>query len=205
MRCSVQAPMRAGFEASSRKSHIRAIRSHPSTSMGANSTGENDQTRVADLENTVTELRHTIEVMQENKRLTEQVTHLGDETIRLSYQQAADWVRMSNLVTWSLGSIYVVAAVIALNGAVQQQNEVWRTLIGGVVIFLAVAWALIDFAYLCSIRSARRYLISIENQWPDRQPLPRGFLSGNSDTDICSRWLRHCCTPLHWCLPVLRW
>jgi len=73
-----------------------------------NGTGENDQGSVADLEKIVTELRHTIEVMQENKRLTEQVAHLGDETIRLSYQQAADWVRMSNLVTWSLGSIYVV-------------------------------------------------------------------------------------------------
>jgi hypothetical protein len=144
----------------------------------SNDTSENDQTRVADLENTVTELRHTIEVMLENKRLSEQVTHLGDETIRLSYQQAADWVRMSNLVTWSLGSIYVVAAVIALNGAMQQQNQIWRALIGGVVIFLAVMWALVDFSYLCSSRSARRYLISIENQWPDRQPLPRGFFIG---------------------------
>ena len=133
--------------------------------------------RPADLQQTITDLRRTIQVMEDKDRLEAQVGDAGEQTTRLSYQQGADWVRMCNSISWSLGSIYVVAAIIALNGAMQQGvKPEWRTVIGWVVVFLALAWALIDGAYLWSARTARNYLRSIENKWAER-PYCGGFFA----------------------------
>jgi hypothetical protein len=113
---------------------------------------------------------------EENERLRNETERLGSETIRMFYHQAADWVRTVNTVTWSLGSIYLVAAILALNGAVQQTNQVWRTWIGLGIIALVGIWLVIDGAYLRSARSAREYLKNIERQWPNHE----GFYSNQA-------------------------
>jgi hypothetical protein len=136
------------------------------------------QRRVAELEQTITDLRQHIVAAQENARLAGQAALLEDENLRMSYQQAGDWVRMSNTVMWSLGSIYIVAAIIALNGAVQSTVATWRTAVGMIVALLALTWLVADIAYSSSTRAARKYLRDVEARWPARDPLPRGFYTG---------------------------
>jgi hypothetical protein len=96
--------------------------------------------RGADLHQSILDLREQIQALQQDRRPPEQV---ADQRTTLSYQQAVEWVRMCNTITWSLGSIDVVAAILALNGAMQQSSMVWRSVIGVLVVFLVVAWALI--------------------------------------------------------------
>ena len=84
---------------------------------------------------------------------------------------------MCNTITWSLGSIYVVAAILALNGAIQQSSMVWRSVIGVLVVLLVVAWALIDWSYLQSASSAREHLRQIETSWRGQEPIGGGFFT----------------------------
>ena len=131
--------------------------------------------RGADLQQSVADLREQIRLMQQNNQLEERVLRAGEQATTLSYQQAAEWVRMCNTVTWSLGSIYVVAAVIALNGAMQQgPSAAWRSVAGWLVVFMVIVWAVIDCAYLRSAKSAREYLRNIETSWRE-QPVGGGF------------------------------
>src|ERR1700720_2840718 len=78
--------------------------------------------RGVDLHQSISDLREQIQALQQDRRPPEQV---ADQRTSLSYQQASEWVRMCNTITWSLGSIYVVAAILALNGAMQQSSMVW--------------------------------------------------------------------------------
>jgi uncharacterized membrane protein YgcG len=84
--------------------------------------------RGADLHQSISDLREQIQALQQDRRPPEQV---ADQRTTLSYQQAAEWVRMCNTITWSLGSIYVVAAILALNGAMQQSSMVWCEWLSG--------------------------------------------------------------------------
>ncbi len=86
------------------------------------------------------------------------------------YQQAADWVRMVNSVTWTLGSIFLLGALITLNGAMQvKDGEAWRTVVGCGVIVLALFWAVIDCIYARSSRRARDAVEKIERKWGDER------------------------------------
>jgi hypothetical protein len=70
-----------------------------------------------------------------------------------------------------------VAAILALNGAMQQSSMVWRSVIGVLVVLLVVAWALIDWSYLQSASSAREHLGEIETSWRGREPIGGGFFT----------------------------
>ena len=130
--------------------------------------------RGADLHQSILDLREQIQALQQDRRPPEQV---ADQRTTLSYQQASEWVRMCNTITWSLGSIYVVAAILALNGAMQQSSMVWRSVIGVLVVLLVVAWALIDWSYLQSASSAREHLREIETSWRGQEPTGGGFFT----------------------------
>jgi hypothetical protein len=130
--------------------------------------------RGADLHQSILDLREQIQALQQDRRPPEQV---ADQRTTLSYQQASEWVRMCNTITWSLGSIYVVAAILALNGAMQQSSMVWRSVVGALVVLLVVAWALIDWSYLQSASSARKHLREIETGWRGQEPIGGGFFT----------------------------
>jgi hypothetical protein len=84
---------------------------------------------------------------------------------RITYQQASAWVAMANTITWSLGSIFLVAGIIALNGAISTNDLHWRHVAGFGVIALALIWLAIDVLYGISAVSARTQLEEIEEQW----------------------------------------
>jgi hypothetical protein len=93
----------------------------------------------------------------------------SDQT-KLVYQQAGDWVRMVNTITWTLGSIYLAGSFIVLNAALGPQliDKNWRPLIGLAVVCLCVIWLVVDSVYLWSVSAARRKLVAIEENWPTK-------------------------------------
>jgi hypothetical protein len=117
-------------------------------------------------------LKKNISLMERNAALAAQNAALLPEAIKLSYQQAADWVKMVNTVTWTLSSIYLAATLVALNASFALP---WRPLVGIVVVILCFVWAGIDTIYATSVRSARAYLEGIERDWGIANP--RGFFS----------------------------
>jgi len=91
---------------------------------------------------------------------------LPDRTT-LCYQHAGDWVRLANSLTWTIASVYLVSAVLAMNGALQRAEEDYmRIVIAAVWIALLVMWLIIDNIYLGSARHARRIIERIEEDWP---------------------------------------
>jgi hypothetical protein len=90
-----------------------------------------------------------------------------EERFRLAYQQAADWVKLANSVTWTMSSIYLVGSLLALNGALAQHliATPWRPRIGIAVVILSVIWLVFDVVYFVSARSARKWLAEKEALW----------------------------------------
>jgi hypothetical protein len=85
-----------------------------------------------------------------------------------AYQQAADWVRMVNTITWTLFSIYLVSAVIALNGASQPGVDVaWRRTIAISVLVLCIVWGVVDWVYDVTLQAARKQLEKMEEGWDE--------------------------------------
>ena len=84
----------------------------------------------------------------------------------LVYQQAGDWLRMVNTITWSLTSIFLVGAILALNSAVQKNDIEWTHAVGWNVFYLSCIWGFVDFINECSAIGARRRLTTIENTFP---------------------------------------
>ena len=66
----------------------------------------------------------------------------------LAYQQASDWLRMVNTITWTLSSIFLVGAIIAVNGA-SQANALphWRLTAYLLVVILCLIWWRVDWIY----------------------------------------------------------
>jgi hypothetical protein len=81
------------------------------------------------------------------------------------YQHAGDWLRMVNMITWTLASIYLVGAVIALNGALQSHDSRWRLTVGLSVFLLSLIWGGVDYIYEYSAKCARVKLENIEAGW----------------------------------------
>jgi uncharacterized protein YukE len=91
---------------------------------------------------------------------------------KISYQQASDWVRMVNSITWTLSSIYLVGAIIALNGVMQKGvDPAWRFTVGLVVAGLCLVWAAVDVSYVVMSLDARKTLVSIEAEWKSKFPM----------------------------------
>jgi hypothetical protein len=86
---------------------------------------------------------------------------------KIAHQQASDWVRMVNSITWTLSSIYLVGAIIALNGASQSKDPVWRVVVGWAVAGLGVVWLLVDWVYARSSAVARSKLVALEASWDE--------------------------------------
>jgi hypothetical protein len=84
---------------------------------------------------------------------------------KTTYQQAADWLKMVNAITWSLGSVFLVAGIIALNGAMQMNDSHWRGVVGVGVVTLSLIWIIVDLVYDRSAVAARKQLVRIEDQW----------------------------------------
>ncbi len=85
----------------------------------------------------------------------------------VTYQQAADWLKMVNTVTWTMGSIYLAAAFVALNGALSESlvDTVWRHVIGVAVCALSLIWFHVDNIYSSSAQKARAKLKALEDVW----------------------------------------
>jgi hypothetical protein len=100
---------------------------------------------------------------------TKEAARFAEERMRLSYQQAADWVKMSNSITWTMSSIYLVGSLLALNGALSTQliGTPWRPRIGLAVVILCGLWLAFDLVYLFSSFDARKRLAQMENSWAE--------------------------------------
>jgi hypothetical protein len=87
--------------------------------------------------------------------------------VALAYQHAGDWVRLANTITWTLASVYLVAAVFAMNAAVQRaEDDPVRLVLAILWIALLSIWLAIDNMYLSSAQQARHVLERIEAEWP---------------------------------------
>ena len=137
---------------------------------------ENDLTKLIQEAETASQRRYT--ELQES--IKNQRRDGKDQNDRISYQEAADWVRMSNTVMWSLGSIYIVVALLVLNGSMQH-SEKWRLAIGLAVAFLAITWLVTDIAYGRSTAAARRHLTTLEAAWRNRDELTVGFYNNQHE------------------------
>jgi hypothetical protein len=100
------------------------------------------------------------------ERLTQQQRHLEErvnnlttpvgERPGLAYDQASDWLRMVNTITWALSSIFLVGAIIAVNGASQSGvDPYWRIGAYVLVVVLCAIWWRVDFIYAQSAVQAR--------------------------------------------------
>ena len=82
-----------------------------------------------------------------------------------TYQHATEWVRMCNSITWTVASVYLVSAVLAMNTAVSRPaGSHERTVIGVILILLLVVWLLVDFVYLRSAAHARNEIEKLETK-----------------------------------------
>jgi hypothetical protein len=91
---------------------------------------------------------------------------------KISYQQAADWLRMVNMITWTLSSIYLVGAIIALNGVMQKGvDPVWRFTVALGVAGLCLVWAAVDACYMTTSFEVRKTLVEIETEWKSKFPI----------------------------------
>jgi hypothetical protein len=108
-------------------------------------------------------------VTQQYKELTAKVDDLATpagERCKLAYQQASDWLRMVNTITWTLSSIFLVGAIIALNGASQPTADpAWRLGAYLLVFVLCAIWWRVDWIYGQSALKAREMLVRIEENW----------------------------------------
>lgn len=85
---------------------------------------------------------------------------------KLAYQEASQWLRMVNLITWTLNSIFLVGAMVALNGAAQQTADVvWRYAACVAAILLCIVWRSVDNIYSVSATKARAFLCVAEADW----------------------------------------
>ena len=97
----------------------------------------------------------------------------------LAYQQASDWLRMVNTITWTLSSIFLVGAIIALNGASQNSAlPEWRLAAYLLVLILCLIWWRVDWVYTQSAIEARNKLVAIEQNW---DPLNALYRSQSAD------------------------
>ena len=85
---------------------------------------------------------------------------------QMCYQQAGDWVRMVNTITWTLVSVFLVASVIAMNSAVFSLTNWLPGVIVVVQIILAGIWYKFDEDYADSARKARETLRTLERGFP---------------------------------------
>jgi hypothetical protein len=117
-----------------------------------------------------------------------EVARRDEERIRLAYQQAADWVKLANNVTWTMSSIYLVGSLLALNGSLSQQviDTPWRPRVGLAVAILSVLWLVFDVVYFSSARSALSWLAATEARWEE----PARFFYGQyyRPTFAVGRW-----------------
>jgi hypothetical protein len=120
----------------------------------------------------ITELRIALGALaREQRELKARVDGLvtpKGERERLAYQEASHWLRMVNTITWTLGSIFLAGAIIAINGASQNGvDPYWRAAAYILVVILCAVWWRVDFIYSQSAIKAREFLVSVERVWAD--------------------------------------
>lgn len=146
---------------------------------------QGQERRLETIDNTVAGIRNDITAFR--TEITARVTAIETQDAqqfefqKLMYQQASAWVAMVNTITWTLGSIFLVAGIIALNGAINTNDLHWRHVAGFGVIALALIWLLMDVLYGISAVHARSQLREIEEQW---QRHGRGFFLRQKDLRV---------------------
>jgi hypothetical protein len=80
---------------------------------------------------------------------------------RMVYENAAHWLRMVNTITWTLTSIFLVVAIVALNNAQGAAPE-WKHTIGYTIFGLCWVWFAVDLIYGISSLKARWILEDME-------------------------------------------
>lgn len=146
---------------------------------------QGQERRLETIDNTVAGIRNDITAFR--TEITARVAAIETQDAqqfefqKLMYQQASAWVAMVNTITWTLGSIFLVAGIIALNGAINTNDLHWRHVAGFGVIALALIWLLMDVLYGISAVHARSQLREIEEQW---QRHGRGFFLRQKDLRV---------------------
>jgi hypothetical protein len=145
------------------------------------------RSRVATLADLIIQIRGELEQLGPTDAQRVATVEQNEERTRLAYQQAADWVKLANNVTWTMSSIYLVGSLLALNGSLTQQliNTPWRPWVGIAVVGLSFIWLAFDLIYSCSARSARNWLAATEARWVTEAQF---FSSQNSWGVRVGRW-----------------
>jgi len=144
--------------------------------------------RVARLEDSLIRTQGRLDALQLPENRAEEVFGLNEERTRLAYQQAADWVKLANNVTWTMSSIYLVGSLLALNGSLSPSviNSAWRPWVGIAVVILSFIWLAFDVIYSFSARSARNWLTATEEGWVAQAQF---FRSQNRAAPQIWRWV----------------
>jgi hypothetical protein len=144
--------------------------------------------RTATLQESLQRLEDTLAALTPEPQDQKEVARWDEERMRLAYQQAADWVKLANNVTWTMTSIYLIGALLALNGSLNQQviNTPWRPWVGLAVVLLSIVWLIVDFVYLLSARSARNVLAATEALWKEHSRFFYG--QHHNITAVVGRW-----------------
>jgi hypothetical protein len=121
--------------------------------------------RLVSLEKKETELKKRIDHLEAEAGKLGAIDRTLSDAEKLAYQQAADWLRLVNTVTWTLSSIFFVGAVIALSNAIQSHDASWRLVIGLGVLSSVAIWAYFDQRYSKTAANARSALKEIESRW----------------------------------------
>jgi hypothetical protein len=123
--------------------------------------------RINRLQESIDQVRSALNVLTLQGDDQKEAAKRDEERSRLAYQQAADWVKLANSITWTMSSIYLVGSLLALNGALAQHliATPWRPRIGIAVVTLSVIWLVFDLIYFISARSARKWLAEKEALW----------------------------------------
>ena len=111
----------------------------------------------------IAELRRAYgDLFRQQRELEKRVNDLAtpvDKRPELAYGQASDWLRMVNTITWTLSSIFLVGAIIAVNGASQSGvDPAWRIAAYVLVFVLCAIWWRVDWIYAQSAIKARAVL-----------------------------------------------
>jgi hypothetical protein len=79
------------------------------------------------------------------------------------YAEAGQWVRMCNIVIWSMGA-FLIPLSIACIGLAQQYPPLKQFFAGGSVFLFAV-WVYVSNLYRKTSADARKVLMNIEQAW----------------------------------------
>ncbi len=79
------------------------------------------------------------------------------------YEEASNWLRMTNAIAWSLTGIFIPLVLGCFALAIQFPHLKWHYCIGSILLYFV--WGFLIFSYGQSASKCRTALFSIENEW----------------------------------------